>query len=72
VEYGVPIVDKIPYFSRMFKNAGTERVETELVLLVQPEIVDGAAVGRRPATGGDSATPPASAIRVPEAGRVRR
>jgi type II secretory pathway component GspD/PulD (secretin) len=36
---GVPILNKIPYISRLFKNSGVGRETQSLMLMVTPRIV---------------------------------
>ena len=36
---GVPILNKIPYISRLFKNTGVGRETSSLMLMVTPRIV---------------------------------
>jgi len=38
-EYGTPVLSKIPYLNRLFKNQATARVTSSLMLLVSPRIV---------------------------------
>jgi len=38
-EQGVPILSKIPYISRLFKNVGTGRETNSLMLMVTPRII---------------------------------
>ena len=38
-EYGVPILSKIPYINRLFKNVGFGRVTDSLMLMVTPRII---------------------------------
>ena len=38
-EYGVPILSKIPYINRLFKNVGLGRVTDSLMLMVTPRII---------------------------------
>jgi type II secretory pathway component GspD/PulD (secretin) len=39
IEGGVPILNKIPYVSRLFKNVGVGRSTTSLMLMVTPRII---------------------------------
>jgi len=48
-EYGVPILDKVPYVNRMFKNVGVGREEIATLVLVRPEIVRPVAAVAAPA-----------------------
>ena len=38
-EYGVPILDKIPYLNRLFKNVGIGRDTSSLMMMVTPRII---------------------------------
>jgi general secretion pathway protein D len=38
-EYGVPILDKIPYLNRLFKNVGIGRSTSSLLMMVTPRII---------------------------------
>jgi general secretion pathway protein D len=38
-EYGVPILDKIPYLNRLFKNVGVGRETQSLMMMVTPRII---------------------------------
>jgi general secretion pathway protein D len=38
-EFGVPILDKIPYLNRLFKNVGIGRETTSLMMMVTPRII---------------------------------
>ncbi|MBY0588275.1 hypothetical protein K2X85_13945 [bacterium] len=38
-EYGTPVLSKLPYISRLFKNAASARVTSSQMLLVTPRIV---------------------------------
>jgi len=38
-EYGVPILDKIPYIDRLFKNVGIGRDTSSLMMMVTPRII---------------------------------
>ncbi|MFM7248797.1 MAG: hypothetical protein ACKO5R_02765 [Planctomycetaceae bacterium] len=38
-EFGVPILSKIPYINRLFKNVGMGRVTDSLMLMVTPRII---------------------------------
>ncbi len=38
-EYGVPILDKIPYLDRLFKNVGIGRDTSSLMMMVTPRII---------------------------------
>ena len=38
-DIGVPILSKVPYVNRMFKNVGVSREEIATLVLVRPEIV---------------------------------
>ncbi len=38
-EYGVPILDKIPYINRLFKNTGIGRDTSSLMMMVTPRII---------------------------------
>jgi general secretion pathway protein D len=38
-EFGVPILDKIPYLNRLFKNVGIGRATSSLLLMVTPRII---------------------------------
>ena len=38
-EYGVPILSKIPYINRLFKNVGLGRTTDSLMLMVTPRII---------------------------------
>ncbi len=37
--YGVPILNKIPYVSRLFKNSGVGRETESVMLMVTPRII---------------------------------
>jgi pilus assembly protein CpaC len=49
-EYGVPILSKVPYVNRMFKNVGVGRDEIATLVLVRAEIVRPGAAVATPAT----------------------
>ena len=36
---GVPILNKIPYLSRLFKNSGVSRETESLMMMVTPRII---------------------------------
>jgi general secretion pathway protein D len=38
-EFGVPILDKIPYLDRLFKNVGIGRETQSLMMMVTPRII---------------------------------
>ena len=38
-EYGVPILDKIPYLNRLFKNTSIGRQTSSLMMMVTPRII---------------------------------
>ena len=38
-EYGVPILDKVPYLDRLFKNVGIGRDTSSLMMMVTPRII---------------------------------
>ena len=38
-EFGVPILDKIPYLDRLFKNVGIGRETSSLMMMVTPRII---------------------------------
>jgi len=38
-EFGVPILSKIPYINRLFKNVGLGRTTDSLMLMVTPRII---------------------------------
>jgi general secretion pathway protein D len=38
-EYGVPILDKVPYLDRLFKNTGIGRDTSSLMMMVTPRII---------------------------------
>ena len=38
-EFGTPILSKIPYVNRLFKNAASSRVTNSLMLMVTPRII---------------------------------
>jgi general secretion pathway protein D len=38
-EYGVPILNKIPYLNRLFKNVGVGRNTQSLMMMVTPRII---------------------------------
>jgi general secretion pathway protein D len=38
-EYGVPILNKIPYINRLFKNVGIGRETQSLMMMVTPRII---------------------------------
>ena len=38
-EFGVPILSKIPYINRLFKNVGMGRTTDSLMLMVTPRII---------------------------------
>jgi general secretion pathway protein D len=38
-EFGVPILDKIPYLNRLFKNVGIGRETSSLMMMVTPRII---------------------------------
>jgi type II secretory pathway component GspD/PulD (secretin) len=40
MEYGPPVVSKIPYLNRMFKNVGIGRETTRTVLVVTPRVIE--------------------------------
>jgi pilus assembly protein CpaC len=48
-EFGVPILSKVPYANRMFKNVGLGRDEIATLVLVRPEIVHPGAAAATPA-----------------------
>jgi len=37
--FGVPILNKIPYISRLFKNSGVGRETESIMLMVTPRII---------------------------------
>ena len=37
--FGVPILNKIPYVSRLFKNSGIGREAESLMMMVTPRII---------------------------------
>ena len=39
IEYGVPVLSKIPWLDRLFRNVGIGRVSTSLMLMVTPRII---------------------------------
>ena len=39
VEDGVPVLDKIPYLSRLFKNTSIARTASSLMMMVTPRII---------------------------------
>jgi general secretion pathway protein D len=39
IEAGVPLLNKIPYVSRLFKNVGVGRSTTSLMMMVTPRII---------------------------------
>ena len=39
LEYGVPVLSKIPWLDRLFRNVGIGRVSTSLMLMVTPRII---------------------------------
>ena len=38
-EYGVPILDQIPYLNRLFKNVSIGRDTSSLMMMVTPRII---------------------------------
>jgi len=38
-EYGVPMLNKLPYISRLFKNVGIGRETQSLMMMVTPRII---------------------------------
>ena len=38
-EFGVPVLSKIPYINRLFKNVGIARTTESLMLMVTPRII---------------------------------
>jgi type II secretory pathway component GspD/PulD (secretin) len=38
-EYGVPVLSKVPWIDRLFRNVGIGRISTSLMLMVTPRIV---------------------------------
>jgi len=38
-EYGTPILDKLPYINRLFKNVGIGRETQSLMMMVTPRII---------------------------------
>ena len=38
-EFGVPILSKVPYINRLFKNVGIARTTQSLMLMVTPRII---------------------------------
>jgi general secretion pathway protein D len=38
-EFGVPILSKVPYINRLFKNVGLGRTTDSLMLMVTPRII---------------------------------
>ena len=38
-EFGVPMLDKIPYLNRLFKNVGIGRETQSLMMMVTPRII---------------------------------
>ena len=40
-EAGVPILNKLPYVNRLFKNVGTGRETQSLMIMVTPRIIIG-------------------------------
>ena len=38
-EFGVPILSKIPYINRLFKNVGLGRTTRSIMLMVTPRII---------------------------------
>jgi general secretion pathway protein D len=38
-EYGIPILDKVPYLDRLFKNTGIGRDTSSLMMMVTPRII---------------------------------
>ena len=38
-EFGVPILDKVPYLDRLFKNVGIGREASSLMMMVTPRII---------------------------------
>jgi general secretion pathway protein D len=38
-EYGIPMLDKIPYINRLFKNVGIGRTTQSLMMMVTPRII---------------------------------
>jgi pilus assembly protein CpaC len=48
----IPLLSKIPILGEFFKNTVTRRAESELVILLEPEIVGPGTAGARPPLGG--------------------
>jgi general secretion pathway protein D len=38
-EHGVPVLSKIPYINRLFKNVGIGRTTSSLMMMVTPRII---------------------------------
>ena len=38
-ERGIPLLEKVPYVNRLFKNVGIGRASTSLMLMVTPRII---------------------------------
>jgi hypothetical protein len=39
-EFGPPVLSKIPYVNRMYKNVGIGRESTRTYLIVSPKVLD--------------------------------
>jgi type II secretory pathway component GspD/PulD (secretin) len=39
IEYGTPVLSKIPYLNRLFKNVNSGRTSSSIMLMVTPRIV---------------------------------
>ena len=39
LEYGVPVLSKVPWLDRLFRNVGIGRISTSLMLMVTPRII---------------------------------
>jgi type II secretory pathway component GspD/PulD (secretin) len=49
-EFGPPVLSKVPYMNRMFKNVGTVREAQMVYVLVTPRVIVNAEEGQRPPT----------------------
>jgi type II secretory pathway component GspD/PulD (secretin) len=38
-EYGVPVLSKMPWIDRLFRNVGIGKISTSLMLMVTPRII---------------------------------
>jgi Flp pilus assembly secretin CpaC len=56
-EYGPPVLSKVPYISRLFKNVGTCRETENVLVLVTPRIIINEADEQRTAAAGSNPAP---------------